>query len=135
MARRLASQDSPYKGQTTGTQATITYGDEATNARAVTVQLKDDRGTNVAVKTAVRFYLSEAAGGDAIVTTAPSGGIAVGASGKVLVVNTAGKDLFCLTDATGKLILTVTESTAKSFHVNVVLPTGELVNGATLTFA
>lgn len=133
--RRTVRRKSPWTGDATGTQGTFTYGTEAANARSVTLQLKDDQGTAIAVKTAVRFFLSQAAGGDAIVTTAPDGGIAIGASGKILVVNTAGKDLYCITDATGKLILTITESTAKNFFPNAVLPTGELINGATLTFA
>lgn len=136
MARRLAARKSPYNGQNTGTQATFTYGAETGgNNRLVTIQLTDDRGANIAVKSAVRFYLSQAAGGAALVTTAPSGGIAIGASGSILVVNTAGKDLLLITDATGKVILSVTEAGAASFFPNVIAPTGELLNGATLAFA
>lgn len=135
-ARRLVSRKSPYRGNSTGTQATFTYGVETGgNNRLVTVQLLDDRGVAIAVKSALRFFLSQAAGGAALVTTAPSGGLAIGASGNILVVNTAGKDLTCITDATGKLIISVTEAGAASFFPNVFLPTGELSSGATLTFA
>lgn len=135
MPKRLASNKSPYKGDATGAAGTFTYGVEAANARSVSLQLTDDRGTAIAVKTMVRVFLSQAAGGAALVTTVPDGGIAIGAAGQILQVNVAGKDLTCITNAAGLLTLTVTESTAKSFFPNAVLATGELINGATLTFA
>ena len=135
MARRLPAGKSPWLSNKVAA-GTFSYGAESSNARLVTLQLTDAQGVNLTERAVVRVYLSQALGGAAIVTTAPPGGVAIGASGAILQTVTTGKDWFFITDATGKVTFTVTDATgAATYYPNCVLSDGRVSNGAALTFA
>ncbi len=113
-----------------GTTTTITPAPQAGDDRIVTVQLVDAKGNNVARKTNILISLSDVAGDD-LTATAPDGGVVFG-TGKVLLPLSSGK-MWCVdTDATGKVIFTVTESGTKTFYVNVIA--GGLIVSAALAF-
>lgn len=114
---------------------TLTVGAEATNAIAVTVQLKNLLGADVAEKRVVTWWVSDAAGG-APAATAPTGGTAV-TTGTSLVEITAEKVGLALTDATGELVLTLTDTGTPTFYVNVSADGmgGQLTSSAAVTFA
>ena len=92
-------------GYKIATTATITVGTEATNAIAVTVQLKDGNGDNIDAISGFQWYLSGDSAGAGIVGTAPTGGVAAGASG------------------------------TPTFYLVVILPTGKTVISSAITFA
>ena len=121
-------------GYKIATTATITVGTEVTNAIAVTVQLKDGNGDNIDAISGFQWYLSGDSAGAGIVGTAPTGGVAAGASGKIAEV-LADKAGFMLTSATGAAILTLTDSGTPTFYLVVILPTGKTVISSAITFA
>jgi hypothetical protein len=114
---------------------TLTVGTEATNAIAVTVQLKNLLGANVAEKRVVTWWVSSTAGGT-VAATAPTGGTAV-TTGTTLVEITAEKIGLAMTDASGVLGLTLTDTGTPTFFVNVSVDGmgGQLVSSAAVTFA
>jgi len=116
------------------TNATISVGTEGTNAISVTIQLVDGNGDNLTAIAGFSWYLSGDSAGAGIVGTAPNGGTAIGASGKIaeLVAEKAG---YLLTDATGKAIITLTDSTTPTFYLVVILPIGKVVISSAITFA
>lgn len=124
----IANKRNPWKTNAVD-EVTISAAAEASNARAVTITAKA-RGRAITSAAPLRVYLSDVSTGLDIAASAPSGGIAIGASGKIQVVAVAGKVLDCLTSAAGVLILTVTESTAKTFYVCVQLPDGTITKSA-----
>lgn len=96
--------------------ATLSAGAEAANAITVTIQAKDVAGSNLS-RRLLRIWLGDLdMGGEC--TTAPDGGISVGV-GTLLRTITADKHLEVLTNASGQVQLTLTESTAKAFWVMV----------------
>lgn len=121
-------------GYVVPTTATITVGTEGTDAISVTVQLKDGAGSNITAIAGFMWYLSGDSAGAGIVGTAPNGGTAIGASGKIaeLVAEKAG---FALTNATGEAIFTLTDSTTPTFYLVVILPLGKVVISSAITFA
>jgi hypothetical protein len=129
----IADNRNPFKTNAVD-RVEFTFGTEGSNARAVTIQARR-KGRNAAAVIPLRVYLSDVSTGADINAAAPSGGIAIGASGKIQVAVVAGKVLDCLTDATGKLILTITEATAKTFYVCVQLPDGRIQVSGALAFA
>lgn len=72
---------------------TITVGAEGGNVIAVTIQLKDANAVDLAVRGNVKAYLSNDANGDSLITTAPTGGCAIGTDGLLIPMTPA------LTDA------------------------------------
>lgn len=87
---------------------------EIANARAVTIQAKDVNGSNLA-RRLLRIWVGDAdMGGEC--AAAPDGGVSVG-TGTNLQTVTAGKQLFVITDSSGVAVVTLTESTAKTFWV------------------
>ncbi len=116
------------------TNATISVGTEGTNAISVTIQLVDGNGDNLTAIAGFSWYLSGDSAGAGIVGTAPNDGTAIGASGKIaeLVAEKAG---YLLTDATGKAIITLTDSTTPTFYLVVILPIGKVVISSAITFA
>lgn len=105
------------------TQATVsvTLGDEATNAIACTIQCYSAlRGSNRnhGVKK-LTWWLSDTEGA-APTGSAPSGGTTV-ETGTSLKEHTANVFGDALTDSNGVLALEITEETAKSFFLNVLV--------------
>lgn len=100
----------------------ITVGAEITNARALTIQLKDSTGKNIAYKEMVQLHVFNAqdptgysAGG--------STGLAIGANG--FLGTLVAKQIFTAwTDATGLLTLTYTDTGTAAGALGVRLPNG-----------
>lgn len=125
--------NSPFNGGTfNGVDFTI--GTEATNAITVNVQLKDGPDA-IAERAACRFYLSDDANGDSLAGTAPSGGIAGGTDGVVLVEEVANKVLTVVSEADGDIDLVITETGADTWYLIAILPDGRLVASSAITFA
>jgi hypothetical protein len=112
----------------------ITVGDEATNARAITIQLKDSNGNDIAYREMVELYVFADANGDAFVTTGGSTGIAIGTDGALLAL-VAKKAFVAISEADGDIDLTWTDTGTEAAYLAVRLPTGRLVFSSALTNA
>jgi hypothetical protein len=97
--------------------ATITLAAGATNVMGITIQL------NVAERRKVEFFMSTDAEGDGLTGTTYSGDFAA-TSGVILSALTAKKHLTCLTDSTGKVVLTLT-ATAEPATERVCVVNGD----------
>ncbi len=124
---------SPALGAAIPGTPTLVVGAEATNAIAVSVQVKDITGANIAAKHVVKWWLSAAAGGTPT-GSAPNGGTAV-TTGTALKEHTAEVFGESFTDATGLLVLTVTDSGTPTFYLNVDIGNGAITSSAAITFA
>jgi len=114
--------------------ATIVVGAENTNVVAVTIQLKDAAGVDLAVRGTVFAFLSDDATGDSVIATAHSGGWAIGTDGVLLPVVT-NKSAFLRSEADGDIDLAITETGAKNAYLVVVLPNGTSVVSAVIAHA
>lgn len=114
-------------------QATVSAAAGTTNVSDVTFQLKDGAGNNLAAVTALDLWLSDAATGIGLTATTPSGGVAAGASGTILGALTTSKAVRVITDATGKFILAITDTSKTGFYPCCSIPgTGKVTVGAQL---
>lgn len=114
--------------------ATFTIGTEAVNAINVAIQLKDrENGNELAQRVALHWYLAADTNGDTI-ATAPDGGIAIGTDG-LLMEWTANVSGMVVSESDGDIDVTITESTAKSFYLILVMPDGMLKSSGAITFA
>lgn len=123
---------SPYKTPAVD-DVTFTFTAEAANARTVTIQAKG-RGGNIAFPAVLDVFLSDVATGFGLAAVAPTGGVAIGASGAILNAKVAGKWLECQTTVAGLLALAVTEAGVKTFYVCVLLPDGSVKVSGALAF-
>lgn len=114
--------------------ATITVGAEVTNARAITIQLKDSNGNDVAERTMVRAHVMADANGDAFATTGGSTGIAIGTDGALLAV-VAKKSFILVSEADGDIDLTWTDNGTEVAYLHLELPNGRRVVSDALTNA
>ncbi len=131
---QYAGKDNPYFCNEAG-RVEFTIGAEAANVIRVTAALKRPQaGISVGKRLAVRAYLSTDAEGDNITESAPDGGVVVGTKGIVIPL-IAGKAFELVTNASAEVNIDITESTAKTFYLIVVLPTGETVASSAITFA
>lgn len=110
----------------TAADATITVGAEVANVRAITIQLKDAAGANVAVATAVRIYLTLDAAGETPVATGGSTGLADAGAGALVPV-VAKKVFEGVSDATGLMQLSWTDTGTDTAYIRLVLPNGKVV--------
>jgi hypothetical protein len=127
-----ASASAPPASSSTAVNALLTVAAEIADVRAITVQLKDIEGQVLDHRQEVEIgvYL-DAAGAD-YAATGGSTGIAIGADGKLLTV--VAKKLFrAITDATGKLTLTWTDTGTEVAFLGVMLPNGRRVFSSALT--
>ena len=117
-----------------GIAAGFTIGAEAANAIAVTIQLKDRKnGGDLAERAAIHWYLSADTNGDAIAVV-PDGGIAIGTDG-LLIEWTANLSGIAIRESDGDIDVVITESTANSFYLILVMPDGKLYSSGAITFA
>lgn len=114
--------------------ASITVGDEVTNARAITIQLKDANGDDIAYRETVEAYVMADANGDAFVTTGGSTGIAIGTDGAALAV-VAKKAFVLVSEADGDIDLTWTDTGTEAAYLMLRLPNGRTVFSGALTNA
>lgn len=110
-------------------------GAESANAIAVTVQLEDPADADVTGARGVHWWLSSTPGG-AVVSTAPTGGIAFSGSGVVsLLEDTTDKFGHVITGATGSFVATLTDTGTPTFYLNVVCGDGAVKTSPAITFA
>ncbi len=111
----------------------FTVGAEAANVINVAVQLNDPEGTALSEVGVQDFYLSTDAAGLIPVTTAPSGGIAIGTDGK-LIETVAAITGVILSDAVGKVDIDITEVGVFTFYLVLRLPMGGLAISSAIAF-
>lgn len=104
--------------------ARITIGAENTNVRAITIQLIDANGDDVAVGEIVKVYVFADATRIALAGTGGSTGIAIGTDGTILRTITAKKQFEIISEADGDIDLTWTDTATESVVLGVLLPNG-----------
>jgi hypothetical protein len=114
--------------------ATITVGAENTNARAITIQLTDANGADMAEVTAVHAYLFLNAQATAFAATGGSTGIAIGTDGALLAL-VAKKAWILTSESDGDIDLTWTDTGNEAAYLGLLLPNGKLVMSDALTNA
>ncbi len=111
--------------------ATITVGAEATNVRAITIQLKDSNGVAITSRAMVRGMVMLDANADAFVVTGGSTGIAIGANGALLAV-VAKKVFEIVSEDNGTIDLTWTDTATEVAYLHLLLPSGRRVVSSSL---
>ena len=107
----------------------FTIGDETANVRNIGIQLKDASGENCKFRQPVRILVMEGST-EALATTGGSTGIELDANG-LLVDTPAAKQVFdFITDVTGLLTLTWTDTATESVRLRVILPDGTMRDSA-----
>lgn len=114
--------------------ATITVGAENANVRAITIQLTDGQGNDIASRQMVRIVVLADANGDAFVTTGGSTGIAIGTDGALLAL-VAKKAFLVISEADGDIDLTWTDTGTEAAYLGVILPNGKMVISDAMTNA
>lgn len=112
--------------------ASITVGAEATNVRAITIQLKDSNGADLAERATIRAHVMLDANGDAFAATGGSTGIAIGTDGALLAV-VAKKSFILVSESDGDIDLTWTDTGTEAAYLHLELPTGRIVVSSALT--
>jgi hypothetical protein len=112
---------------------TLSVGAEDTNAIPVTIQLKDQTGTNLAAKCRATVWLSATAAATTTGLTAPNGTVSF-TTGTLLKEVTTKVMWEVVTDATGKLVLSIGDSGTPTFYVNVAVG-AVIASSAAVTFA
>ncbi len=102
--------------------ASISAAPGVANVSLVTFQLKDGAGNNLANVTEMDVWLSDAATGIGLTATTASGAVAAGASGTDLGDLTVKKAKLVATDATGKYILSITDTGKTGFYPCCTVP-------------
>lgn len=108
--------------------ATVTVGAEASDARAITITLKDSNGVAITYSEEVSIILFTTQAHTAYVVTGGSTGIAIGASGALSTIVTK-KRFNALSTTAGVIALTWTDTGTEAAAIGVKLPTGRLVMG------
>ena len=109
--------------------ATVTVGDEDTNVRAITIQLKDALGNDIEYAETVEVILFADAAKAAFVATGGSTGIAIGTDGALLAV-VAKKYFLAVSETDGDIDLTWTDTGTEAAYIGVRLPNGRIVMGS-----
>ena len=113
--------------------ASFTVGSESGNAVAVAIQLKDFAGNDLAVPASVTSYLASDSAGLDVKASSVTTETAAGTDGSLAVL--AAGQVYQLTSETdGDIDITITDSTADTYYVVVVLPNGKLAVSAVATF-
>lgn len=100
---------------------------------AVTVQVVDANGDDLAAAYSFRAWLSDTALA-AVTADPPSGGTSA-TTGTILVEYTANVDMEVVTNASGVFVLASVEAGVDTWFLNVRLPNGLVVSSAAITFA
>jgi hypothetical protein len=112
--------------------ATITVGAEDADAIAVTIQLEDANGDDMATSAAVYGYLSDNDDGSTLAGTAPDT-VAIGTDG--LEIELVSKKAFLLvSESDGDIDLAIGENGADTWYLVLVMPDGSLVISDAITF-
>ncbi|RWK39256.1 hypothetical protein [Mesorhizobium sp.] len=111
--------------------ASITVGAEASDVRAITIQLKDVHGNAIDYAETVDIVMLLNSGGTDFVATGGSTGIAIGASGKLLTI-IAKKVFKAISTTSGVIALTWTDTGTEAAFLGLYLPNGTRVISSTL---
>lgn len=114
--------------------ATITVGAEASDVRAITIQLKNGYGRNINFAAEVDVAVLLNAAGTDYAATGGSTGIAIGASGKLQQI-IAKKRFKARSTTAGVIALTWTDTGTEAAYLGVMLPNGKQVVSSALTNA
>ncbi len=114
--------------------ATITVGAEAANVRAITIQLIDAHGKDIAYVEEVELVLFLTADRLSYVVTGGSTGIAIGTDGALSTI-VAKKVFRATSEADGDIDLTWTDTGTEAAFLGVRLPNGRYVMSDALTNA
>lgn len=133
MAGKLKSKGSPFKAANLIDGVGFTIGAEATNAINVALQFRGANGRAIAERGSVLAYLSDDVNGDSVTATAPSSGVAIGTDG-LAIETIADKSFLLVSESNGKLDVTLTEATAKTWYLVCVLPDGRLAVSGAIAF-
>lgn len=112
--------------------AVITVGAEASNVRAITVQLNDAEGNPITSRAVVKAHVLLDANGDAFAATGGSTGIEIGTDGALLAV-VAKKSFILISEADGDIDLTWTDTGTEAAFLGIELPNGRLVISSAMT--
>lgn len=85
------------------------------NVSNITIQIRDQIGVLVPGVREVEFWLSDSVVGAGLTATTSSGTV-VPTTGTVLTALTAKKHLLCQTDATGVLVIAITDTSKTGFY-------------------
>ena len=105
----------------------------AANAITIAVQLKDADGTDLAHRANVWGYLAKDATGDAITTTSPKN-LAIKTDGVLTMLLNSTKAFNITSESDGDIDFDISGSTAASYHVVLVMPSGKLKLSSTAAF-
>jgi hypothetical protein len=114
--------------------ATITVGAEATNVRAITIQLKDANGDDIDYAETVEIIMYLDAAQAAFVVTGGSTGIEIGTDGALLDV-VAKKYFLATSETDGDIDLTWTDTGTEVAFLGLRLPNGRMIISDALTNA
>jgi hypothetical protein len=114
--------------------ATITVGAEATNVRAITIQLLDADGKDIDYSEEVEIVIFLDADREAYVVTGGSTGIEIGTDGALLDV-VAKKYFRATSEVDGDIDLTWTDTGTEVAFLGLKLPNGRFVMSDALTNA
>lgn len=103
--------------------ATITVGDEAANVRAITIQLQDSAGADIAYAEVVELFVYSDTTHTAL-ATGGSTGIAIGTDGAIAETRVAKLIFSLISEADGDIDLTWTDTGTESVVLGLRLPTG-----------
>jgi hypothetical protein len=106
--------------------ATVAVSATATSPRAITVTLKDADGNALDYACNVELVVYSTTGMVAFTTTGGSTGLAIGANGALLAV-VAKKVFKAISDTSGVITLTHTDSGTDACYLGVVLPNGQVI--------
>jgi len=106
--------------------ATITVAAEITNVRAITIQLKDAMGNDIAYSEIVELFVF-ADVGKLATATGGSTGIAIGTDGNLQSTVVAKTHFVLTSEADGDIDLTWTDTGTESVALGLRLPTGRVV--------
>lgn len=113
--------------------ASFTINAEDNNTITVNIQLKDAAGADMAIRSAVGFYLSADANGDSSATAATS--LVAGTDGVMQewVSNSSGR---LISEADGDIDVVVGDASGvATYYLILVMPNGKLVASGAITFA
>lgn len=134
---KIPAKDAPYMGAHDVHEASISVGVEgalASNKIRVLIQLADANWQDLRVRGHIHAYLSNDANGDSIVTTAPTGNVAIGVDG--LCMHLITDKYFALTsESDGDIDLDIVDSGTPTMYLILVLPGGKLKASGAITFA
>lgn len=106
--------------------ATVAVSATATSPRAITITLKDSEGRAIDYAENVEIIVYSTTGMVAFTTTGGSTGLAIGANGALLAL-VAKKVFKAISDTSGVITLTHTDSGSDACYLGVKLPNGRVI--------